>query len=145
MPDTILTAEQVERLRVELLTYLGTDSMMARDAVDRLAASHAALEAGSNMDQGDGTFAPMPPVITDMLQLLTLGISVREPRRDAGEEEMRRRTPPVMSTEDVESLWPRLFELGGEVEIRKSRFRIEYIGTDVLVLKLLPAREPSNV
>lgn len=74
------------------------------------------------MDQGDGRFAPVPDVIADVLRKFT----------------GKREVMTTMTTEDVEALWPRLFMVGAEVEVRKSRFRIEYIGTDVLLLKLLP-------
>ena len=71
------------------------------------------------MDQGDGKFAPLEPALADVLTARL---------REAASLPAR-----------IEDLWPRLFIVGAEVEIRKSRFRVEYIGTDVLVLKLLPS------
>lgn len=76
------------------------------------------------MDQGDGTFAAVSPGLADVLA---------KRLREAA-------TLPAR----IEDLWPRLFMVGSEVEIRKSLFRVEYIGTDVLVLKLLPARSAEE-
>lgn len=72
------------------------------------------------MDTGEGTFEKVAPELSDMLDSLRGRLNEKQ-KQLMGE------------------LWPKLFMVGEEITIRKSRFRVECIGNDLLVLRLLPA------
>lgn len=83
------------------------------------------------MDQGDGTFAPLSAELeADLRKLETQHIQKQTEAR-LGELEK-------MAQAARQRAYPKVFAVGEEVVIRESRFRVETIGTDLLVLRLLP-------
>lgn len=75
------------------------------------------------MDQGDGTFQRLDEPLAASLDKL------REDQEQAAL---------------IAKLWPKVFVVGEEVTIRKSRFCVEVMGVDLLVLRLLPTARGAD-